>query len=324
MTGAHFNDHGRLVVDPEELRCPSSAFGELRAYAVERHAQKRRAVRKLSDWRLRQLVTRGAVDIGERERELERERRQRAWSRGNRGSGGSSRSLFGSLRGGGGGGSTRGGERGHGGGRGGLLRGLPTSGGHKARKVKSVRSMDLVTLQAVSQRGGPRRRGVGKAALSALKTSGEQERREEMRQLSPRQAPPGPDEGDDEEKEEDAAIGRVEAAPAQEEAGSDPLSKFRAAALKVMREGTRETVELIVEPEEDKGEEGEDDDDGEAAMVAAQPTTPAAGNPKNGHDTALAAALAAAEAVVIDSAEAEAAVSADDFDISKSGGFSFY
>lgn len=66
----HFNSDGRVSVTSEELKYPTTAFGELRRIAMESHMQKKRAARVLCLWWGHILVKRGFIKDDKRKREL--------------------------------------------------------------------------------------------------------------------------------------------------------------------------------------------------------------------------------------------------------------
>ena len=57
----HFDDHGRVSITPEEMRHPTTAFGELRRIAILEHMRKVRAANVISEWYLRLLLRRNKV-----------------------------------------------------------------------------------------------------------------------------------------------------------------------------------------------------------------------------------------------------------------------
>jgi len=66
----HFTEEGRMDISAEELRYPSTAFGELRRLAIQEHCKKKRAAQLISVWYGRHLVQRGFIKNPDRQREL--------------------------------------------------------------------------------------------------------------------------------------------------------------------------------------------------------------------------------------------------------------
>jgi hypothetical protein len=67
----HFNDQdGQMAISAEELKYPSTAFGELRRLAIVEHGRKKRAAQFISLWYGRHLVRKGFIQDEKRRREL--------------------------------------------------------------------------------------------------------------------------------------------------------------------------------------------------------------------------------------------------------------
>lgn len=66
----HFGPDGRVNVTAEELKYPTTAFGELRRIAIEQHMRKKRAARLICLWWGSILVRKGFITDDERKREL--------------------------------------------------------------------------------------------------------------------------------------------------------------------------------------------------------------------------------------------------------------